>query len=1301
MTCDAYRDLAELLRDGAVPGPSAGEARSHAAGCARCRRWEEAALEAAGVLAGLPPGPFLPPPGAPWGGPPGGREGPSGNGRRGGGSRFLPGAGPGTLFLALLVLGGAAGVGAAAWAVRSGPGPGTPGPPPREEAPRREDGARHQGRGETAGESTPTPDPSASCVLFGLCVTAEGDRPAAGATVRAGEAGSAVTAEDGVFRIDGVPPGRAIELRIEAPGCAPRLARVPPLPPGIAAPLREVHLGPAVPVSVRVLDPRGAPAPGAEVLLYSDAKFQLHLLFGFPFPGSVPRDEEEPILRARADADGVARLGIAPRSDLLVLARGEGGVPSGRVFLGLQAVPVEVLVRLPPATVVEGRVTGPDGSPAAGVEVLAWRMVDRTPVGSSRTDAEGGFRLGPVPAETLLVAARRDGGPFAAVAPVDAEAWPHADLALAPEALVEGKVTDSASMRPLAGAEVCVRVSLGPLGRLARARTGDDGVFRVRAPVGAVVSLDSVRGPEAGAPVLPVPIGPGAIPAVTVPADREPLRFEVPVQRAARVEGRTLLAGGLPVPRTLVIAYGTDAVTGFVGVPVAAALSDARGGFALDGLPPGRVFLLATAATAVPRIGGPLSREFLVRCLVDRGDSPACLALAPGERGVLDLLLEPAATVSGRVLDPEGRPARAWIDVARESGALVTRHAWTDAEGRFTLRTVPPGKQVVLQAYADAGRGRSRPFEAKPGEEVAGIEVRLASPGDRVLRGRVLDADGSPCPVASVLAAPLGEYRPAPEWPPRPDTQAVAVDSEGRFRLLLRSSRDRWLLRATARGRLPAEQLVEVPEGGEVPEVVLSLAIGDSIEGRVLRADGSPAAGVPVAAASPGRAAGASPPPPVTASDGEGRFRIDGLPPGDLVLAFGPPGHPLLLLPGARAGGRAALRPPPGSPRPAGVGPAPGRASGVGLDRRVVRSRPARGRAPARDHDRRGRDVPVPGPPGRALPNPGLGAARGPARTGGDSGVARAVPNGDALGGGGPRSPPLARRGDPRRARRGRDPRDGDRRGRPPPHPRGRGPPVPVPGGRGGVGGRLLRRGGAVRPARTARRGVPDRSGGPAGPLVRAGRGARGRPRRRPPALARGTRPGLRAGPRGGRRGRGRGRGDRGALRPRGDPTRRAAAARRRRGRRAHSALARDDGTGRDLPLPRPAAGPLGGLRGDAGRGHRPRGGGAPLPLGGGSRATRRPARVDPPRPDRPRRRGGPVRRGPGLHAPPGGLPPPAVRGRAGAGARRGPRDPGPPAGHGRGHRRRPGRPPPPHRGRGAPGRRARCGTPLSPRRLF
>ena len=76
-----------------------------------------------------------------------------------------------------------------------------------------------------------------------------------------------------------------------------------------------------------------------------------------------------------------------------------------------------------------------------------------------------------------------------------------------------------------------------------------------------------------------------------------------------------------------------------------------------------------------------------------------------------DIQLEPGVAVTGRIVDSQGRGitnAQAWVAlIAGHSGRQLGETAHADADGRYELKVLPLGRQLIFDASAK-GFGRER-----------------------------------------------------------------------------------------------------------------------------------------------------------------------------------------------------------------------------------------------------------------------------------------------------------------------------------------------------------------------------------------------------------------------------------------------------------------------------------------------------------------------------------------------------------------------------------------------------------------
>ena len=190
--------------------------------------------------------------------------------------------------------------------------------------------------------------------------------------------------------------------------------------------------------------------------------------------------------------------------------------------------------------------------------------------------------------------------------------------------------------------------------------------------------------------------------------------------------------------------------------------TDDTGAWRISGMKPGRYF-------------SRFEKSGFVEPLRD-GPAEAPLAVGGGPALRLDKELVPLATVRGRVLNPEGKPA-ADIEVGFNQFDKVK----TDGDGQFELRDQRPGsyllwanpkapasapgaahrEQLVRTFYPSAiERAQAVPIVVRGGDDLSGFEIRLRNSAVYRVRGTVLDETGKPVRDANVRLLSRGSERP-------------------------------------------------------------------------------------------------------------------------------------------------------------------------------------------------------------------------------------------------------------------------------------------------------------------------------------------------------------------------------------------------------------------------------------------------------------------------------------------------------------------------------------------------------------
>jgi hypothetical protein len=582
----------------------------------------------------------------------------------------------------------------------------------------------------------------------------------------------------------------------------------------------------------RVLEmPARSPVPGA----------CLEALFWGPGGG---------LLKSAAVTDESGRFSVdAGDGEVTVGFKAPGFAPQERsVPAGTRDV--EFLV-IPGARLSCAVVSAKDRAPVADVEVsLSYGAVTVT----ARTDAAGRALFEAAPCGDVYLRARNDewfsGLLRVSLAPRVAES---VEIPVRRAAAVAGRVVDA-------------RKEAVP-GAVVRARQDDRSTFAASDARGDFV----VRG-----------LAPDDVAVLSAEAPGLPHTEAGPV--FPRSDGTSFLEIRLPDPRWLLVTV-LDAVS---GEPVEGAWTHVTDEHHSGGWWEKLALGKRTGADGTTRLGplpgGPLGLVVQHKDHVDLAD-PGPLDLPEARDGTLSttVRLDRGATISGRVLLPDGSPATDGEVHAQGSGPWGEHFPLVN--GGFVLRGIAPGWHRLHARVNVRGRDLWQEGGARAGDADVTIVVKDVQGASDLppLFARLSDPRGRPVLWARVSTT---ESRVPVEWAWFTPPGELRVDG-----YLLSDPHGRMLVVAGARSvdgePLGCALLGPITlEGGPLS---VRLPPEESIEGFVRSAGGAPLPGVLVTAAIvPPEEIQRAPDVSGARTDAEGRFRLGGLCPGEFLVRAGP-----------------------------------------------------------------------------------------------------------------------------------------------------------------------------------------------------------------------------------------------------------------------------------------------------------------------------------------------------------------------------------------------------------------------------
>jgi len=513
-------------------------------------------------------------------------------------------------------------------------------------------------------------------------------------------------------------------------------------------------------------------------------------------------EETRPTHATRSAEDGTFALGGLARGTWQLLARASDGARGwGSVMLARDGETATCDVELRGADhVLRGTVRDQHGAPwgrtiaAVAPSVLAFSGGDALSVAA--IDPEGRFALSGLPAFEWGLALEGEGVLRAAVFGVRTPREVPLDVRVRrPDAQVVVRVVEARGGAAVRGASVGALWFENMTLACNQGTTDASGITALAVATPCEVTVHADGYAPAAATAQPGTTG-----------------LTIGLRRASRVVGRALRSEtreGIPGLRVGL----SDPLSQSV-------LTDPQGRYAIEGVPPGLWRIQASGVGWVSL--GQLDAR------ADEWD-PRRIEVLDGVEVEHDILVEPAARLEGRVLDPTGVGlAGARVEVRDRD--VRAGNEWdppdgvtTDESGRYSIESLPPDADVALVASAPGhGAVTSPVLRTVAGSTTLDLTLTAA----RWLEVRVhSERDDVPLPGAevSIRRAHLAYLD-------------VRTDGDGRARA--GPLREGDALHVSAEGHV--SQRLETPTG---EALVLRLAPGLPIAGRVVDADGTPIVG--------------------------------------------------------------------------------------------------------------------------------------------------------------------------------------------------------------------------------------------------------------------------------------------------------------------------------------------------------------------------------------------------------------------------------------------------------------------------
>ncbi|MEP6768468.1 MAG: carboxypeptidase regulatory-like domain-containing protein [Acidobacteriota bacterium] len=670
----------------------------------------------------------------------------------------------------------------------------------------------------------------------------------------------ALTSADGSFRLRNLTAGRNLAVEASKVGYATAHRPGVTLKTGEAVANLSLTLKKGLEARGRIVDSAGKPISGAEIRVasreggrgggFAAGRTQIRLMgidAGRPDATSGP-DGTFMVrgLEAGEYTAAVSREGYAGKTvqSLPVAGSGENAWPP---------------IALANGVAVSGSIRDSQGQPIAGVQILGIAMGEGTRPQNVSSEVDGRFRLdGLAPDKSIFLNVTAAG-----YAPARKNATPPVEdlvIVLKSAGIVRGRVEDGDTKRPITDFTVGRTGQRGGgFGFQMGGQGGDkafqseDGTFELPdVPAGKWTIRAAASGYRNG-DTSGVEIGEGETKEGVV----------ISLRKGGSLSGRVLdPQKGTGVPNASVGWQASGSTGGGAGGMFArlgggaqntVTNTDADGRFHFDGLPAGRVTVVADHADYLET-----SRD------VD-----------PDKDGAIDITMGTGGAISGSVVDRDGRTPVAGAlvalnpegDAAMYGGGDSTR---TDGSGAFLFEHLKSGRFKV-SAQSSSGKSAAKEVLLAENQRQDGVLIGMNPAGATVL--------GT---VSGLPPGKLGGVRISANA--RDYSDSAQTDDTGGFTLRdVPAGVIHFNANTNVLAGRSASKSAEIPEGaGDVP-VQIVFEGSSRLAGRVTRGD-RPLSGVFVSAAPDASAAGGR---ANAQTDDDGRYALEGLADGSYQLSVG------------------------------------------------------------------------------------------------------------------------------------------------------------------------------------------------------------------------------------------------------------------------------------------------------------------------------------------------------------------------------------------------------------------------------